>query len=82
MSNPVYATTILQALHTLFNVIMVHDYCSDGVGRTGTFVCIYSQLERLKAEGVVDVFQSIKASRLQRSLMVSNAVSCMIHLHY
>ena len=52
-----------------------HANHSDGIGRTGTFICIYSQLERLKAEGVVDVFQSIKASRLQRSLMVTNTVS-------
>lgn len=48
--------------------------CSDGIGRTGTFICIYSQLERLKAEGVVDVFQSVKASRLQRPLVVTNTV--------
>ena len=59
----------------LHSVTLSHANCSDGIGRTGTFICIYSQLERLKAEGVVDVFQSIKASRLQRSLMVTNTVS-------
>jgi len=49
--------------------------CSDGVGRTGTFICIYSQLERIKAEGIADVFQYIKASRLQRPKLVSEVVS-------
>lgn len=67
-----YAVTIKAQSH---NVILSHAKYSDGIGRTGTFICIYSQLERLKAEGVVDVFQSIKASRLQRSLMVTNTVS-------
>lgn len=49
--------------------------CSDGVGRTGTFICVYSQLERIKAEGIADVFQYIKASRLQRPKLVSELVS-------
>ena len=35
---------------------------SDGVGRSGTFLCIHSQLERLKTEGVVDVFQAVKSA--------------------
>ena len=39
---------------------------SDGVVRSGTFLCIHSQLERLKTEGVVDVFQAIKSARIQR----------------
>ena len=69
-------TLQLSTMHPILHY--VHHYCRDGVGRTGTFICIYSQLERLKAEGVVDVFQSIEASRLQRSLMVSSAVSCVI----
>lgn len=47
---------------------------SDGVGRTGTFCCIYAQLERIKTEGVADVFQYIKASRFQRPGLVSNLV--------
>ena len=48
---------------------------SDGVGRTGTFICIHSQLERLKTEGVVDIFQSIKSARIQRAGLVPEAVS-------
>lgn len=61
-----------------------HCHCthkhSDGVGRTGTFICIHSQLERLKAEGEVDIFQSIKSARIQRAGLVLEEVrpfSCM-----
>ena len=48
---------------------------SDGVGRTGTFICIHAQLERLKTEGVVDFFQFIKSARMQRPGLVSDSVS-------
>ncbi|XP_048584003.1 receptor-type tyrosine-protein phosphatase T isoform X2 [Nematostella vectensis] len=40
--------------------------CSNGVGRSGTFCAIYSLLERIKAEQVVDVFQTVKVLRLGR----------------
>ena len=48
---------------------------SDGVGRTGTFICLHSQLERLKTEGVVDFLQAVKASRIQRPGLVPDAFS-------
>ena len=48
---------------------------SDGVGRSGTFICVHSQLERLKTEGVVDIFQCIKSARIQRAGLVPEAVS-------
>ena len=53
---------------------------SDGVGRTGTFICLHSQLERLKTEGVVDFLQAVKASRIQRTGLVPDAV-CLLSLH-
>ena len=56
------------------NGIIIFDD-SDGVGRTGTFICIHAQLERLKTEGVVDFFQFIKLVRMHRAGLVSNAVS-------
>ena len=49
--------------------------CSDGSGASGVFVVLYSQLERLKTEHVLDVFQGIKAARIQRMGIVHNAVS-------
>ena len=53
----------------------IFDNYSDGVGRTGTFICIHAQLERLKTEGVVDFFQFIKSVCMHRAGLVSNAVS-------
>ena len=52
---------------------------SDGVGRTGTFICLHSQLERLKTEGVVDFFQAVKSARIQRAGLLPDAVC---HEHY
>ena len=50
-------------------------FFSDGVGRTGTFICIHAQLERLKTEGVFDFFQFIKSARIQRAGLISDSVS-------
>ncbi len=49
--------------------------CSNGIGRTGVFITLHAQLERLKIEGVVDVFQFIKFARKQREGLVSSPVS-------
>jgi len=49
--------------------------CSEGVGCTGTFLCIHSQLEQLKAEGVANILQAIKSAHMQRPGRVSDAVS-------
>ncbi|CAL1577606.1 unnamed protein product [Knipowitschia caucasica] len=48
--------------------IIVH--CSAGAGRTGTFIALSNILERVKAEGLLDVFQTIKSLRMQRPHMV------------
>ena len=50
-------------------------YCSDGIGRTGTFICIHAQLERIKTEGVIDIFQFIKTLRISRPNLVPELVS-------
>jgi netrin-G3 ligand len=44
--------------------------CNDGMGRTGVFINIVSEMERIKMEGRVDVFQNVKATRHQRPYMV------------
>ena len=51
----------------------------DGVGRTGTFICIHAQLERLKTEGTVDFFQSVKSSRIQRAGLVPDVVGLIYY---
>ena len=48
---------------------------SNGIGRTGVFITLHAQLERLKIEGVIDVFQFIKSAREQREGLVSTPVS-------
>ncbi|XP_072261196.1 receptor-type tyrosine-protein phosphatase S isoform X14 [Pyxicephalus adspersus] len=48
--------------------ITVH--CSAGVGRTGVFITLSIVLERMRYEGVVDVFQTVKMLRTQRPAMV------------
>ncbi|XP_038265796.1 receptor-type tyrosine-protein phosphatase epsilon isoform X1 [Dermochelys coriacea] len=48
--------------------ITVH--CSAGAGRTGTFIALSNVLERVKAEGLLDVFQAVKSLRMQRPHMV------------
>ncbi|XP_032553130.1 receptor-type tyrosine-protein phosphatase F isoform X14 [Chiroxiphia lanceolata] len=48
--------------------ITVH--CSAGVGRTGVFITLSIVLERMRYEGVVDMFQMVKTLRTQRPAMV------------
>ena len=67
-------------MHARFNV-MLDDYtfsfspCSDGCGRSGTFLSVYSAIDRFKVEAVVDVFQCVKSARIQRMALVANTVS-------
>ena len=49
--------------------------CSDGMGRTGVFITAMSEIERVKFEGEIDLFQTVKAIRVQRPNMVSTVVS-------
>jgi protein tyrosine phosphatase len=44
--------------------ILMH--CSDTVSRSGMFCAIATTIERCKTEGVVDVFQVVKALRVQK----------------
>ena len=47
---------------------------SNGIGRSGTFCAIYSTVERLKIEQVVDVFQTVKLLRTKRPGAVETLV--------
>jgi len=53
--------------------------CSAGVGRTGVFVTLSIILERMRYEGVVDMFQTVKILRTQRPAMVQNEVQNTSH---
>ena len=50
-------------------------YFSDGMARTGVFIAAMSEVERVKAEGEIDLFQTVKAARSKRPHMVSTPVS-------
>ncbi|XP_078486288.1 receptor-type tyrosine-protein phosphatase epsilon-like, partial [Ciona intestinalis] len=50
--------------------VLVH--CSDGSGRTGTFLAIINVIERIKNENQIDVFRTVKDLRDSRPGMVSN----------
>ena len=67
-------TVLLKSLSFFMHYTM---YCiySNGSGRTGTFITIYTTLERIKTDGTVDIFQIVKSSRLQRTNFVANSVS-------
>lgn len=49
-------------------------HCSNGIGRSGIFITLHIVLERMVAEGLVDVFQTIKNLRIQRPAMVQTLV--------
>ena len=53
--------------------------CSDTVSRSGMFCAIATTIERCKTEGVVDVFQVVKALRVQKPGAVRTVVSPASH---
>lgn len=48
---------------------------SAGVGRTGVFIALTNLIERLKTAAVVDVCQTVRKLRHQRTAMVQTRVS-------
>ncbi len=68
---------ILEQSHTCITLL----HCSDGMGRTGAFICIHAQLERLKTEGVMDVFQFAKSARFHRSSLIIEMVRKQLPYH-
>ena len=55
--------------------LLVH--CSAGVGRTGTFIVIDIEMQRIEAEGAVDVYGCLKKLRNRNVLMVQTLVSVL-----
>ncbi|XP_057299709.1 receptor-type tyrosine-protein phosphatase F-like isoform X2 [Hydractinia symbiolongicarpus] len=60
----------VQKWNSLIDNKMITVHCSAGVGRTGVFIALTNLIERVKTEAVVDVFQTVKKMRQQRTAMV------------
>ena len=55
--------------------LLVH--CSAGVGRTGTFIVLDMEMQRIKDMGVVNVFGCVEKLRRQRVKMVQTLVGLL-----
>lgn len=57
--------------------------CSAGAGRTGCFIVIDIMLDMAEREGVVDIYNCVKALRSRRINMVQTEVTALpiLHLH-
>ena len=44
------------------------------MGRTGAFLSIHAQLEKIKTEALVDLFQFVKSARIHRAGLIAELV--------
>ena len=64
----------------MLSVCIAHLSFSDGMSRSGVFITCMTEIERVKVEGGVDIFQTVKAARAQRPHMVYDSVSYCLQL--
>ena len=76
-----YQTSYLHAfsiLYHYFHMMMMIcglcALCSAGIGRTGAFCSLSIAIDRVKAEGLVDIYHTVKHLRTQRPHMVQSEV--------
>ena len=86
---PVYPSPLLGFVRKVMNTspsnagpIVVH--CSAGVGRTGTFITLFCQLQRMSNEGTLDIFNFVRSMRRRRCFMVQTEVgpACVLNQCY
>ena len=77
---PEYATAILSFRQRVRQYHEKNDsgpmvvHCSAGVGRTGTFVTIDTNIQMIEEEGKVDIFNFVRGLRWRRNYMVQTEV--------
>lgn len=87
---PKYGTALLSFQKRIdkFHNRKVHGpmvvHCSAGVGRTGTFITIDTQLQKIKCDGTLDIFNFVRHLRYCRNYMVQTQVDnsrviCLVH---
>ena len=69
----------MQSMNIVLKMLVCYLF-SDGMSRTGVFITCMSEIERIKVEGAVDIFQTVKAARAQRPHMVFTSVGCCQNL--
>ncbi|XP_065069136.1 receptor-type tyrosine-protein phosphatase S-like isoform X1 [Rhopilema esculentum] len=62
--------SLVQSLKAIRGTGPVVVHCSGGAGRTGAFIAICICIQKLKTEGTVDIFQTVRQLRTQRPAMV------------
>lgn len=77
---PEYPTPLLGFVRKVMNTspnnagpMVVH--CSAGVGRTGTFITLFCQLQKMKVEKSLHIFGFVSGMRRKRCFMVQTEVS-------
>ena len=63
----------MQSMNFVLKMLVCYLF-SDGMSCTGVFITCMSEIERVKVEGAVDIFQTVKAARAQRPHMVYTSV--------
>lgn len=68
-----FVRTVMKSNSPNSGPMVVH--CSAGVGRTGTFITLHTQLQRIEKENTVDIFNYVQSMRHRRCFMVQTEVS-------
>jgi len=55
-------------------------HCSGGLERTGIFIVIDTQMQRIKNESNVDIFNNVQQLCYSRSYMIQTQVSILFYL--
>ena len=68
-----YVFKELYNIHILYLIDMY--YCSAGVGRSGTFITIDTEIQHMNKQNVIDVYDTVRKMRFWRNYMVQTLVS-------